>query len=68
MRQWFNLHPGRQEAIILKHLPIERQVSYDLLQPGILVLELLEPLHLGRQQTGIVRSQAGGTRRIAERT
>ena len=37
----------------LQHLPIRRQVSYDLLQPTVLVFKLLQPLHLGRQQPAI---------------
>ena len=35
------------------HLPVERQVSHDLLQPRILVLELLQPAHLVRWQPSI---------------
>lgn len=31
----------------LQHLSVQRQVGHDLLQPSILGLELLEPLHLG---------------------
>jgi len=39
---------------VLKHLAIQSQVRHDFLQPGVLILELLQPLHLGRQQTGIL--------------
>ena len=36
------------------HLAIQRQVRHGLLQPRVLVLELLQPLHLGRKQPGIL--------------
>ena len=37
----------------LQHLPVQRQIGDDLLQAIALILELLEALHLARQQTGI---------------
>ncbi len=47
------------------HLAIQRQVSHDLLQPRVLVLELLRPLHLGRQQAGTLPLPVE-TRRLAD--
>jgi len=35
---------------VLQHLPVQRQVRHQLPQPPILVLELLQPRHLRRQQ------------------
>ena len=38
----------------LQHLPIQRQVRHNLLQPAVLVFDLLQPFHLRRQQPGIL--------------
>ena len=39
-------------GLTLQHRAIERQVGHDLLQPGILLLDLGHPLHLGRHHAG----------------
>ncbi|TCS51615.1 hypothetical protein EDD52_14115 [Primorskyibacter sedentarius] len=39
---------------VLKHLPIQRQVRDDLLQPTVLVFQCLQPAHLVGQQAGIL--------------
>jgi len=38
----------------LQHLTVECQVGHDLLRPTMFVLKLLQALHLGRQQPGIL--------------
>ena len=38
---------------ILKHFPVQRQISYDLLQLGVLILQRSQPAHLVRQKTPI---------------
>ncbi len=43
---------GGLQIDVLQHLAVERQVGYDLLQPAVLVLQLLQRLHLVRQQPG----------------
>lgn len=35
---------------VLEHLGVKRQVGHQLAQLGVLVLELLQPPHLGRRQ------------------
>src|SRR2546423_10416969 len=39
---------------VLQHLLVERQVGYDPLQLAVLILELLQTTHLGRQQTVVL--------------
>ncbi len=39
--------------VILQQLAVERQISDDPLQARILVLKRLQPLHIGRQHTGV---------------
>ncbi len=39
---------------VLQHLFVQRQVGDDPLQLGVLVLELLQPPHLGRQQAVVL--------------
>jgi hypothetical protein len=38
----------------LQHLAVQGQIRHELLQPAVLVFELLQPLHFGRQQPGIL--------------
>jgi len=38
----------------LQHLAVQRQVGYHLLQPTVLILELLQPLRLRWQQARIL--------------
>ena len=40
---------------VRQHLAVGRQVGHDLLETTVLILELLDTLHLGRQQTGSKR-------------
>jgi hypothetical protein len=47
-------HPLHQWRTKARHPTVQCQVGHDLLQPTVLVFELLEPLHLGRQQTCIL--------------
>src|SRR5688572_24089673 len=39
---------------VLKHLAIQRQIGDQLLELGVLVLELLQPTHFVRQQTVVL--------------
>ena len=47
---------------VLQHLAVQRQIGHELLQPAILILELLQPLHLGRQKAGILLLPVEGSR------
>jgi len=48
---------------VRQHLAVGRQVGHDLLETTVLILELLDTLHLGRQQTGILILPANVGRR-----
>ena len=39
---------------VLQHLLVERQVRYDPLEPGVLVLKLAQPLHLRLHQASVL--------------